>query len=152
LRIVQPDIFKLLDDIHANSTNYGLIFPPNSSADGALIQGYTSLSNSPGTDFVFWDDLHPTAKFQMHIANVAQQALSPALVQSISPVPGGSNQLTLAQLPVGKGFIVEGSTNFLAWTTATTATATNLAQSISVPAPNDAGFYRLRLPFVWTWP
>jgi phospholipase/lecithinase/hemolysin len=158
LRIVPPDISGLLNNIHANSTNYGLIAPPNSDSDYALYSTYfegdtsLTLSNAPYSDFVFWDDLHPTAKFQMHIANAAQQALSPAIIASISSGPGASNQLTLAQLPVGKGFNVEASTNFTTWTSVATTTATNLSQSLAVPAPNEAGFYRLRLPFVWTWP
>jgi len=150
LQIVQPDIFALLDNIYANPTNFGLIVRPLTSTDTALDQGFTVL-NGPGAQFMFWDDLHPTAKFQMYIAEAAQQLLSPARIASIFSV-SSSNQLDLANVPVGRNGVVESSTNLINWTTAATITSTNTTQSSLVNAPGDVGFHRLRFPFLWTWP
>ena len=150
LTIIQPDIFALLDSIHSNPTNYSLIVSPNTATDNALDQGFTAL-NGPGANFAFWDDLHPTAKFQMYIAEKAQQLLSPASISNITSVTT-SNLLDLSSLPVGRNGVVEISTNFFNWTTAAAVTSTNLNQSILVNAPGDQGFYRLRFPFLWTWP
>ncbi len=150
LKIVQPDIFSLLDSISVNPTNFGLIVAPQTASDNALDQGQVALSG-PGANFVFWDDLHPTAKFHMHVANEAQQLLSPARISDTMSV-NTSNQLSMADLPVGRNGVVEVSTNFLNWSTTANITSTNLNQSVLVNAPGDHGFYRLRFPFLWSWP
>ena len=150
LRIVQPDIFSLLDTISVNPTNFGLIVSPQTASDNALDQGQFVL-NGPGANYMFWDDLHPTAKFQMYIADRAQQLLSPARIANITSI-GTSNQLDMTSLPVGRNGVVEISTNFLNWSTAATVTTTNLNQTVLVNAPGDQGFYRLRFPFLWSWP
>lgn len=150
LKIVQPDIFALLDTISANPTNFGLIAAPLTAADNALDQGFTAL-NGTGSSFMFWDDIHPTAKFQMYIAEQAQQLLSPAIISNISSV-NTSNLLDMASLPVGRNGVVEVSTNFVDWSTNADIATTNLNQSILVNAPGERGFYRLRFPFLWSWP
>lgn len=150
LKIIQPDIFTLVDSIYSNPTNFGLILSPLTEADNAIGQGFTVL-NGPGANFMFWDDLHPTAKFQMYIAEKAQQLLSPARISDIISV-STSNQLSMADLPVGRDGVVEVSTNFLNWASAANVTTTNLNQSILVDAPGEHGFYRLRFPFLWSWP
>ena len=150
LKIVQPDIFSLLDSISVNPTNFGLIVAPQTFSDNALDQGQIVL-NGPGANFVFWDDLHPSAKFQMYIADKAQQLLSPAIISNITSV-NTSNQLDLASLPVGRNGVVEVSTNFVDWSTSADIATTNLNQSILVNAPGEHGFYRLRFPFLWSWP
>jgi phospholipase/lecithinase/hemolysin len=150
LKIIQPDIFTLLNSIFSNPTNFGLIVPPLVAADNAIDQGLATLNGS-GANFMFWDDLHPTAKFQMYIAEQAQQLLSPARISEIVSV-NTSNQLSMAQLPVGRNGVVEVSTNFINWPTAANVTTTNSSQSILVKSPGDHGFYRLRFPFLWTWP
>lgn len=150
LKIVKPDVFTLLDDIYANPTNFGLIFPPLNETHSALGQGLTDL-NGPGANFMFWEDLHPTAKFQMYIADEAQQLLSPVRISDIASV-NTSNQLSMADLPVGRNGVVEVSTNLLNWSTAANITTTNVNQSILVNAPGERGFYRLRFPFLWSWP
>ena len=87
----------------------------------------------------------------MHIADKAQQLLSPTRISDIISV-STSNQLSMADLPVGRDGVVEISTNFLSWATAATITTTNLNQSVLVNAPGEHGFYRLRFPFLWSWP
>jgi hypothetical protein len=150
LKIVKPDIFSLLDTISVNPTNHGLIVAPKTASDNALDQGQTAFSG-PGADFMFWDDLHPSAKFQMYIADQAQQLLSPNFITNVASV-GASNQLALVNVPVGRNGVVEFSTNFINWTTTANITSTNLNQSVLVNAPGDHGFYRTRFPFLWTWP
>ena len=85
------------------------------------------------------------------IADKAQQLLSPARINNITSV-NTSNQLDVANLPIGRNGVVEVSTNFLNWSTAATITTTNLDQSVLVNVSGDQGFYRLRFPFLWSWP
>ena len=150
LTIIQPDIFTLVDSVHANPTNFTLIVPALTPIDYAWGHGFT-VTNGPGTNFVFWDDLHPTAKFHLYIADQVQQLLSPARINNITSV-NTSNLLDMTSLPVGRNGVVEVSTNFLNWSTAATITTTNLDQSVLVNVSGDQGFYRLRFPFLWSWP
>ncbi len=154
LKIVVPDIFELLDDVLIHSANYGLTnaLYLSQSIDALEDPLLSDLSlNGPGANYIFWDYQAPTAKFHMHIADKAQQLLSPASISDIVSV-NTSNQLSMADLPVGRNGVVEVSTNFLDWSTAANVTTTNLNQSILVNAPGELGFYRLRFPFLWSWP
>jgi hypothetical protein len=147
LDIHSPDIFSLLDNVVSNPTNYGLM-KPNTS----VIQDLTDWSlNGPGTNYVFWDDLNPTAKFQMWIADAAQQLISPVRIIRIASV-GSSNQLDASNIPIGRNGVVEAGSSFANWNTAESFNSTNTAQSIFVSASGPLQLYRLRFPFVWSWP
>jgi phospholipase/lecithinase/hemolysin len=153
LAIHSPDIFALLDNVAANPTNYGLI-KPETCVICDLPPTQWDL-NGPGTNYVFWDDLDPTAKFQMWIADAAQELLSPVRINKITSQNGVTNQLDLINVPIGRNGVVEGTTNFADWTVAGNVMSTNTLQSVSFsvsdPVP-PAQFYRVRFPFVWTWP
>jgi phospholipase/lecithinase/hemolysin len=154
LKIISPDIFALLDDVLIHSTDYGMTnaLYLGQSIDALEDPLLVDLSlNGPGANYIFWDYQAPTAKFHMHIADKAQQLLSPARISDIVSV-NTSNQLSMTELPVGRNGVVEISTNFVNWSTAANVTTTNLNQSILVNAPGEHGFYRLRFPFLWTWP
>ena len=149
IAIYVPDIFTLLDDVVAHSTNYGLIKPKTfvfkdlPPTDWAL--------NGPGTNYVFWDDLNPTAKFQALVADVVQQLISPVQITTLTLL-NGSNRLDVANIPIGRNGVVEGSTDFVNWTSAQSFNSTNATQMIFVPASDPLKFYRLRFPFAWFWP
>lgn len=146
LTICVPDFFTLLDDAVAHPMNYGFT---NATSD-ALDDGYTVL-NGPGTNYVFWDYLNPTAKFQMVIADQVQQLIAPVYLSGIAPLTGTS-QLVIGNTPVGRNGFVEGTTNFVNWTTAQSITSSNVTQTVLVPAFGPSRFYRLRFPFSWSWP
>ncbi len=150
LTIYSPDIFSLLDTVLTNPTNYGLI-KPHTYAIGDLPTSQWQL-NGPGTNYVFWDDLDPTAKFHMWVADTVQRLLPPVQFTAIASV-SGSNRLDVVNVPVGRNGFVEFTTNFLAWTSTSINVNTNFAvQSIFVPRPDPQQFYRVRFPFAWWWP
>ena len=155
LTIYSPDIFSLLDNLTVNPAVYGLT---NALDDrGLSIDALTDPAladkslNGAGTNYIYWDYLDPTAKAHAVLADFTQQLLSPVRISSIAPV-GGSNRLDLANVPVGRNGLVEGSTNLLTWTSAQSVNSTNAAQTIFVPATDPFAFYRLRFPFSWSWP
>jgi phospholipase/lecithinase/hemolysin len=161
LTIYSPDILKVVDDVVAHAANYGLTNKQLSGHNVGVL-GDPSMSpyllNGPGTNYVFWDQWHPTAKFHMVIAEAMQRAVSPLQFTEIAAV-GESNRLDVLNVPVGRRGFVEGSTNFVNWSTnfagLTNAIVvnTNLAtQSVFVPASGPMQFYRMTFPFVWTWP
>jgi hypothetical protein len=66
---------------------------------------------------------------------------------------GGSNQLDVINIPIGRNGVVEGSTNLVNWSFVQNVNTNSATQSIFVAQPADPQyFYRLRFPFAWTWP
>lgn len=149
IAIYVPDIFALLDDVVAHPTNYGLI-KPETFVIADLPPSQWAL-NGPGTNYVFWDDLNPTAKFQTVIAELVQQMISPAQITKVASSTG-SNRLDLINVPIGLNGFVDSSGNFASWTTLTNFNSTNSVQSVFVPATGPMRFYRLRFPLAWAWP
>ncbi len=161
LTIYEPDFFAKLDDILTNAAAYGLT---NALYNGqsidvltAYLNGYTSLPNDnvngPGTNYIFWDSDDPTAKVHAIMAGVARQLIAPAQINQITS-QNGTNQLALANVPVGLNGIVLGSTNLALtnWTTVINFNSTNTVQPVLVPMSGPMQFYRLSFPFTWTWP
>jgi phospholipase/lecithinase/hemolysin len=148
-KIYIPNTFTLLDDALAHPTNYGLINPGIDALDDPSLTDYSL--NGPGANYVFWDYLHPTAKFQMILADITQQLLSPVRIDQITSFPG-SNRLETVNIPIGRNGIVMGCSNLVNWVDDQNFNSTNLTQSIFVPANDPLRCYRLRFPFVWTWP
>ena len=154
LEIYVPDVFSLLDDVVANPADYGLtnaLYRGQSIAaldDPAL---NNKALNGPGTNYIFWDYLDPTAKFHAVLADEVQQLITPVQFRALTAL-GGSTRLELANIPVGRNGFVESSSDFVIWTTAASIVSTNVTQSGVVPDTEPLQFYRLRFPFAWTWP
>jgi hypothetical protein len=147
LNVVSPDFFRLIDQIIAQPVGYGMT---NTAESAVYDYSYTSFTG-PGTNFLFWDQYHPTAKAQEILADTAQQMLSPTKFTS-GVAAGGSNQFNVINVPIGLNGFVEGSTNLTSWLPVQNFTSTNATQSITVPANGPRQFYRLRFPFAWSWP
>jgi phospholipase/lecithinase/hemolysin len=147
LVIYSPDFFTLLDKIVTQPILYGF----TNATTGAQDVFIDSPTNGPGTNFVFWDYMNPSAKAHLHMADLAQQLLSPAQIGSLTRT-NSTNWLTLTNVPIGRNGIVEGTSNFTTWTAVTNFSSTNLVQTVRFPATNSFRFYRLRYPFAWSWP
>jgi phospholipase/lecithinase/hemolysin len=147
LTIISTDFFALTDQVIAQPANYGLT---NSTESAVYDYGYTNFTG-PGTNFVFWDQYHPTAKVQEIMADTAQALISPARIGAVTRA-GGSNQLTVVNLPIGLSGYVDGTTNFTSWSQAQSFDSTNATQTLTVPINGPRWFYRLRFPFAWSWP
>ncbi len=114
----------------------------------------TNMSmNGPGANYILWDAMDPTAKAHAIMAGLAKQLIAPAQISQITS-QSGTNQLNLANVPVGLNGVVLGSTNLALtnWTTVTNFNSTNTDQSVFVPISGPMQFYRLNFPFSWTWP
>jgi hypothetical protein len=85
------------------------------------------------------------------MAGVAKQLIAPVQVSKIASL-SGTNRLDLINVPVGLNGIVNGSTNFVNWTSVTNFNSTNDTLSVFVPVSGPLQFYRLSFPFTWTWP
>jgi phospholipase/lecithinase/hemolysin len=155
LKIYVPDLFSLLDDVLLHAANYGLTNALSSQGESIDVLEDESLTdkslNGPGTNYIYWDYQAPTAKFHAVIADQVQQLIAPAYISGLTQLVG-TNQLVIGNTPVGRNGVVEGSTNFVNWTTNQNITSSNVTQTILVPATGPRQFYRLRFPFAWSWP
>ncbi len=181
LTIYEPNFFGLLDNVLTNAAYYGLT---NALANGEPIDAMDALypncnTNGLGANYVYWDNLDPSARFHAIIADVTQQIISPAQIAQITPINSASNQLAIVNVPIGLNGFVEGCTNLTSpyWTTLqpisgvapvqsylvpapVPSTQTSQVQSRDITPPGPGGtvivialeFYRLHYPYQWVWP
>ena len=154
LTIFVPDMFTLLNNVITNAAYYGLT---NALYNGQSIDAVEFLpnvaTNGPGTNFIFWDMSDPTAKFHSVIADVVQQLISPVQITNLTAL-NGSNQLVVANVPIGQNGLVLGRTDLLLgnWATNATFVSSNTTQTVYVTNSSPQWFYRLKFPYTWAWP
>jgi phospholipase/lecithinase/hemolysin len=158
LVLYTPDFFTLLSNILAHPANYGVT---NALGGGLSIDAVNAVNygfpsaviNGFGTNFIFWDPQDPTAMVHAWMANLTQQLISPVLISNLT-VFNGSNQLDMANVPIGQNGLVLGRTNLVLgnWTTNATFISSNATQSVFVMPSGPQWFYRLKFPYSWTWP
>jgi GDSL-like Lipase/Acylhydrolase len=154
LKIHLPDTFAFFEQVLANPAAFGMINPlPDNAGNiepGASINGI-------GSNFVFWDLYHPTAKFQMYLAAFIQQNISPIKVNSISR-SGGNVEIQLANVPFERTGSILGSSNLQPpWVQDLSIDETfveggSTTKNYTFPANGSKRFYRAAFPVVWTWP
>ena len=151
LTIYVPDFFALQGNLLTHPANYGMVNP---GIDALEDDNLSDLSlNGPGAIYVFWDPFDPTAKVHEIAADTVQQMISPVQITNLTLL-NGSNRLDVANLPIGLGGFVSGSSNLLsgAWTTMTNFDSISATQAVFVPASASLRYYRLQFPFAWTRP
>lgn len=155
LEIIVPDTFAFFDQVLANPGAFGMINFNDENA-GGMDSGDSAL-NGIGAQYVFWDDYHPTAKFQMNLAEFFQQIISPIKVNSIS-LSGGNVQMQLANIPLGRAGSILGTANLQPpWAEDLSidepfVSGGSTTKSYTFPANGSKRFYRAAFPVVWTWP
>ena len=144
LTIYKPDIFSLLDNVLTNAGAYGLTNTLYQGASVDVLDNPTLSNkalNGPGTNYIFWDAVDPSAKMHEVIADTVQQMIAPVQLNGVtvlspSTAPVYTNQLVVANMPVGLNGFVEGTSNLLqgSWTTVTNINSISVTQSIFVNA------------------
>ena len=155
LKIYGPDFFSVFDNVLTNAADYGMTnaLDFNGLSTDALDDLPNVATNGPGTNYIFWDPIDPTAKLHAVMADIVQQMISPVQVGKITPV-SGSNRLDIVNYPAGLDGFVDGLTNLsLAnWSVKTATSSSNTTLSVFVPVSGPQQFYRLRFPYAWSWP
>ena len=156
--IYTPDYFTLLDNVITNAAVYGLTNALllgntiDAIADPALVGAAT---NGPGTNYIFWNNMHPTSKTQVAMADVANQLISPTTISKVTRLVG-SNRLDVINMPIGlPGYIYGGTniTSFASWASLTNFSSLTATQAIYAPPTGDyMQFYRLTFTNSWFWP
>ncbi len=87
LALYLPDTFKFFEDVLDDPAAFGLINP---QVGGHSIDAITNLGNpslnGPGANYVFWDYVHPTAKFQKKLSNLIEDLIGTAPSLASHPV------------------------------------------------------------------
>ena len=160
LTIYVPDVFSILDNVLTNAAAYGLTNMLYNQGEGNVsidainyypILDLKAATNGLGTNFIFWDNLDPTAQMHEVLADVVQQMISPVQFSGVGLV-NGTNQLDMVNVPVGRNGFVNGSTDLVNWASMTNLNSTNVTETIFVPVSGPVQFYRLSFPFAWSWP
>ena len=93
----------------------------------------------------------------MYLTGLAQKMICPMNVNGISR-SGSTSQITIGSIPLGRQWIVEGSSNLqLPWNQDVTFTQPFTAGgsttgSVNATSTAPSRFYRVSFPVVWTWP
>lgn len=160
LLVHRPNTYAFFEQVRENPSAYGLINPPGDpgTKTSNAIDSEEDLSfTGPGAQYIFWDYLHPTAKFQMQLAEFFQQIVSPIKITSITR-PGSNTQITVANVPLGRAGEVQGSAALMPpWQTDASISVPftvggSTTSSVTFPAGGTKRFYRVGFPVVWTWP
>ena len=148
LTICVPDFFALLDDMAASPAVYGF----TNVTSYAIVNGSTPL-NGPRAGYLWWDPWDPTAMAHEIMGDTVHQMLAPVRINEVTWLDS-SNRLDLVNVPIGLGGYVQGRTNLVlgSWSAVASFSSTNTAQAVYVPVSGQHQFYRLKFPFVWSWP
>ena len=147
LTIYAPDFYTQFNFVLNHPAAYGLTV---TTVDALEDTNLTDKSfTGPGANYLFWDYLHPTTKVHAFVADYAQQAIAPLLINQLTRA-GASNRLDLANLPLGRTGSLQSITNLAQtnWTTRAPVTVSNLNQTVFIPT-NGLGnpvFFRLNFP------
>jgi phospholipase/lecithinase/hemolysin len=155
LQIYVPDFFSVFDNVITNATLYGLTnaLDFNGQSIDAIDALPNAAINGPGTNYIFWDPVDPTARLHAVMADIVQQIISPVQIGKLASLVG-SNRLDIVNYPAGLNGFVDGLTNLTLtnWSAMLSITSTNTTQSAVVSTSGPQQFYRLRFPYAWRWP
>lgn len=156
LRVHVADTFGFFDAVIAEPAAYGAVNPlrppgndPDLYAAGVNVEPLDL--EGPGADYVFWDTVHPTARIQMHLADLMQRILSPPQIMGVTRTTTGVD-LVLENVPVGREGTISGSGNLQDWVLETTFTGDATTQVETVNTTAAVRFFRVDYPVVWTFP
>lgn len=156
LEVWTPDVFNLFEDMLANPSAYSLQIP---IAENPPILDYAlqvaavppDFVDGPGTDYIFWDDLNPTAAVQFFLADLVQSEVCPPKIDSITQVTGGFD-LQFSNLQVGRVGSIEGSDDLDGWVEDQSITPTSTTETKTLNTTDPKRFFRLSFDSGWVWP
>jgi phospholipase/lecithinase/hemolysin len=128
LRIYLMDDNAGLNAVLSAPAAFGFTVTTNDALDDSSLADKSF--NGPGANYVFWDRIHPTTKFD---ALTGAAAFAAVAVQLNLVTNGGNLNLKVNNLFPGLPYTIESSTNLTAWTTtqAFTSSATNFTMTVT---------------------
>ena len=127
LQLFDLDVFGKMSFIITNLATYGFTVATNDALDDPALTDKSFTG--PGTNYVFWDNIHPTTKSHALVANWFFETL--AATQRVALTvsgPAGTFDLTLQNLETARTYTVQRSTGLPIWSDTATFKATNGSQ------------------------
>lgn len=150
LRPARPDLHLYLVDVYSRYASL-LNAPANLGFTVATVGALddTNLMDKsftgPGSNYVFWDSVHPTTKAHSLIAGWAFQSLPVAPPVEIAGSRNASNlNLLLQNLTPGSSYTVQSTTNLVTWLDYQTITAVGSNQTVTATLGLAKEFFRVR--------
>jgi phospholipase/lecithinase/hemolysin len=144
LRILFVDVLSKLNDVLANPAQYGFTKTTIGALDDPALTDKTLAG--PGADYVFWNVLHPTTKLHKLMAAWHLEALTNSILEKLGmPIVGGSPNIQMNHLQIGRDYTLQTSTELQTWTDVQTFTASAGTNWWSGSIGNDSsGYFRLK--------
>jgi thermolabile hemolysin len=139
LRIYFLDDNTLLAAVLISPAHYGFTVTTSGALEDSNLTDKSF--NGPGANYLFWDSIHPTTKFD---ALTAALAFSDVGVQLNISHSGTNFTVTVSNLYPGLPYLLQSSTNLTSWSNYNTFTATTTNATINVT--NGGGgktYYRM---------
>jgi hypothetical protein len=140
LRLCVVDIFSHENEVHTNSAAYGFtkVFPDALSDNEGTFTG-------PGADYMFWDGLHGTSKFQQLVAKWTGEALTNTVPETVQvQLKSNGLMIQMNHLLAGRAYSLQKSLDLANWQQVTSFAATAGTNQWTEATPVSAhAFYRI---------
>jgi thermolabile hemolysin len=100
--------------------------------------------DGPGSNYVFWDPIHPTTKAHGIIADWFHAVVAPLKPGLVLSQADGTLGLTTMQVHAGRDYRLQSSTNLTTWSDVATFLSISNRQPLSISAELPKTFYRLK--------
>lgn len=139
LRIYLLDDHAVLSNVLSAPASYGFTVTTNGALEDPNLTDKSF--NGPGANYLFWDSIHPTTKFDKLLGAAAFADVG---VQLTIARNGGNSTLAISNLYPGFSYVIQSSTNLSNWSNYNTFTAAS-TNAIKAVANSSSGnvYYRV---------
>jgi phospholipase/lecithinase/hemolysin len=144
LRIIWMDLFSKFDEVRMNPAQYGFTIATIAALDDPSLPDKSFTG--PGSDYVYWDSLHPTTKLHELLTAWNLEALTNSVLETLDvQLEGSSSTLQMNHLQIGRDYTLQKSGDLSNWTDLHSFTA-SAGTNVWTQTQNGAvaGFYRLK--------
>ena len=139
LFLYQFDCYEQVNSLLSNAATYGFTETQmDALSDVSLLD---KSFDGPGSNYVFWDPIHPTSKAHRIVAGWFQTLVYPLAPGVSVRLSQGQPELALSGLSVGSRYLIRSTTDFANWMTNQTITAESPAASLILTNDLPYAFY-----------
>jgi len=130
LFLYQFDCYEQVNSLITNAVTYGFTETQmDAISDVSLLD---KSFDGPGSNYVFWDPIHPTSKAHRMIAGWFQRLVWPLLSGTRIRLSQGRPELTVSALSVGDRYLIRSTTDFTNWSAYETFSAESPVMTLSL--------------------
>lgn len=142
LRLVHLDVYRPMKNLLRDARSYGFTeVNIDALADVTLLD---KSFDGPGSNYLFWDPIHPTTKAHALLADWFQAAVAPMQPRLSLAGLGPIWSMTAESLHASKTYSLERSSLSMNWSNVATFVPVGSTRTWTVTNASPAAFYRLR--------